>query len=77
MNIDDLREFRESVGLSQSELGAVLGMPGTSVARIERGERDLTKIHMATLNAFEFIVGEDLYVDFMDCLHRQGKLKTR
>lgn len=43
----ELREARLRLGLSQTELARVMGMPQPSLARLETGERRITNIHAA------------------------------
>ena len=44
MTSAEFKAIREQLGLSQVELGEIMGMPQSHISRIERGERNPTRI---------------------------------
>jgi len=44
MTGQELRERRQKAGLTQVQLGALLDMPGNTVARYERGEMPIRRV---------------------------------
>jgi transcriptional regulator with XRE-family HTH domain len=53
-----VRELRESAGLTQSELGEVVGLDQSAVARLEKGQRTISALQLVQL-AERFGVQED------------------
>lgn len=49
MTSAEFRALRISLGLTQAELGEIMGMLPTNIARIESGDRQPTKIQAAFL----------------------------
>ncbi|NCD13696.1 MAG: XRE family transcriptional regulator [Bacteroidia bacterium] len=47
MTSQEFRAIRHQLGLTQAELAEIMGMPISSISRIERGERQPTKIMAA------------------------------
>ncbi|GAB3271985.1 helix-turn-helix domain-containing protein [Kineosporia babensis] len=52
--LDDLIRIREEQGLSQTDVGRLMGISPSSVSRIESGERDP---HLSTLRRYAMAVG--------------------
>ncbi len=46
----ELKGFRDNLGLSQAELGAVIGMSARSITAMETGQQKIRKIHVMALN---------------------------
>jgi len=44
-----IKETRRKLGITQKEMGAIMGMPQQAIARIESGVRCETKQHVAHL----------------------------
>ena len=53
MTSQEFRAIRSQLGLTQAELAEIMGMPKQSVSRIERGERQPTKIIAAFMRYIE------------------------
>jgi len=53
-----IRELREDAGLTQSQLGGVVGLDQPAVARLEKGERAISALQLVQL-AERFGVAED------------------
>lgn len=59
-----LREARETLGFTQAEVSAALGIPRTSVNAIETGKRNVSAIELRRLSRLyrrdvEWLLGED------------------
>lgn len=50
-----LKTVRLRLGLNQTQMGKLMGMPQPSISRIERGDREETKIMLAFLVALEVL----------------------
>lgn len=64
----EFADARGKLGLSQGEMGRLLGMAGSEYSRIERGAREPTKQHRATLDLV-------LFIDLVSDLHRCPGIK--
>jgi transcriptional regulator with XRE-family HTH domain len=53
-----IRELREGAGLTQAELGEVIGLDQPAVARLEKGERAISAVQLVQL-AERFGVNEN------------------
>ena len=45
MTSDEFRAIRGQIGLTQEELGKIMGIPQRSISRIESGKREPTEVH--------------------------------
>lgn len=50
-----IKETRRKLGLTQKEMGQLLGMTQQAVDRIESGRRKETQVHIAALRAINLI----------------------
>ena len=71
---EDLREYRERIGMSQEQLGQLLEIPRNTVARWERGEVAIEKRRMLELALRALLADVDVAVS--ELLNRIGKLRT-
>lgn len=54
-----LKEVRELVGVNQEHFGLFMGMPRTSISKIERKEREQTYQQTATLYLIAYLLKSD------------------
>lgn len=58
--VETIARLREERGVSQAELGELLGIDQSSVSKLESGERGLTAAELATIAEFFETSVEDL-----------------
>ncbi|WP_418514104.1 helix-turn-helix domain-containing protein [Corallibacter sp.] len=49
---DKLKRLRESKGLVQREVGAVIGLDGTFISQVERSKKPINRKHLKSLASF-------------------------
>lgn len=61
-----MRDIRKKLGLSQAEMGSVMGMSQQAISRIESGRRKPTIKDVAFLRALEVIHNHDALNELID-----------
>lgn len=58
-----IKTTRATLMVTQEQMGRLMGMPQSSIARIEAGERSETTVHVAMLRMILVIAGHGLLND--------------
>ena len=73
----DLKKFRQSMGLKQSELAAILGLPQSSISSMESGKTQVSQVYINRLVEKMGITNiEEFYYDASECvsIHNEGNV---
>ena len=64
----NIKQIREEYSLSQAELGRILGITGNTVARLERGEKIVSKPLYNQIAAVTHLIKSGLFFAYVESL---------